>query len=274
MKTVIVGAGEVGKSLAKVLSKAHEVFIRDKEITDIMTDPYETDVLNICYPPHKEFIETTKKYIARYQPKLTIIHSTVPVGTTRALGKGVVHSPIHGKHPDLAGGIQTFKKYVGGVSPEDCYVATQFLSEAGIDVYITSSPEASELSKIMCTSYYGWNILFMKEMARMCEEMNISFGEVYMRWNAEYNLGYEKLKMPWFKRPVLDPMPGGIGGHCVVNNAKLIDSLITNLIVAKDKEYRNDISSGEKCDSVQSARKLQSPRSSVARNKGKNRRKV
>ena len=237
-KTLIIGNGEVGKSLAQVLAPYHEVHIRDKNDEELGLEGIE--VLNICYPPSPEFVEQTKKYIKKYKPKLTIIHSTVPIGTTRSLGKWVVHSPIHGKHPDLSAGIKTFVKYVGGAHPSAVYMATQFLGKAGINAKVVSSPEASELSKIMCTSYYGWNILFMKEVEKLCEKLNIDFSDVYTRWNWEYNYGYQKLNMSWFTRPVLDPMPGGIGGHCVVNNAKLLDSFITNTIVEKNNQYKKD----------------------------------
>lgn len=233
MRTLIIGAGEVGQSLKKVLETAHETYIRDKTHIDVK----DVEVLNICYPYFPEFIVQTLEYIKLYNPKFTIIHSTVPVGTTRALGNTVVHSPIHGKHPDLSQSIRTFVKYVGGAKPSIICQASTFLNRAGISTQIVSSPEASELSKIMCTSYYGWNIVFVKEIEKICEENNINFFDVYSQWNTEYNNGYVELGMPQFQRPVLTPMIGGIGGHCVVNNAKLIKSFITDTIVAKNIEY-------------------------------------
>jgi UDP-N-acetyl-D-mannosaminuronate dehydrogenase len=153
------------------------------------------------------------------------------------LGEWVVHSPIHGKHPDLSGGIKTFAKYVGGSNPEAVYKAVEFLSKAGIKPKIVSSPEASELSKILCTSYYGWNIVFMKEVQKLCKHYNVDFYDVYTRWNSEYNKGYKALGMEQFTRPVLDPMPGKIGGHCVMANAHLVDSLITKTIIEQNKKY-------------------------------------
>ena len=110
MRTLIIGAGEVGYSLKRALEDKHEVFIRDKEKGDFK----KIEVLNICYPPSKDFIKITKKYIEEYHPKVTIIHSTVPPGTTDKCGENVVHSPIHGKHPNLKEGIFTYVKYLGG----------------------------------------------------------------------------------------------------------------------------------------------------------------
>jgi UDP-N-acetyl-D-mannosaminuronate dehydrogenase len=62
------------------------------------------DVLQICIPvPNKnKFINIAKSYIQEYQPTLTIINSTVPIGTTAELHKQVggliAHSPCRGVH--------------------------------------------------------------------------------------------------------------------------------------------------------------------------------
>ena len=230
-----MGAGEVGKSLGAVLRSAHNVYFKDKDKSDAI--PEQIDVLNICYPPSKDFIKITKAYIAQYKPKLTIIHSTVPPGTTEKCGDWVVHSPIHGKHPDLSGGIRTFVKYVGGNNPFAVNFAKHFLTDAGIKVKVVANSKTSEISKILCTSYYGWNIVFMKEVAEICRKHKVPFNEVYQDWNFLYNLGYEQLGLAQFKRPVLEPMTGKIGGHCVVQNCALLKSEITDFIIKKNEEY-------------------------------------
>jgi len=232
MKSIIIGAGEIGKSLHNVLKNAHEVYLRDVEEVDIPTD---IEVMNICYPYHKNFIKTTKEYIKQYSPKVVIVHSTVPVGTSEKLD--AVHSPCHGKHPNLQKGILTFVKYVGGEDPEKVYIAKEYLTQAGIEAQMVASSRTSELSKIMCTSYYGWNIVFMKEMQKICKKHGVPFHEVYTDWNHLYDIGYADLNMPQFIIPVLDPMPGKIGGHCVVNNTDLESNYIANIIKEKIAEY-------------------------------------
>jgi hypothetical protein len=237
-KSLIIGAGEVGKSLYKVLEATYkqDITIRDKR-PDYGIIEDSLPFLNICYPYSDSFIEDTKAYIKQYNPTITIIHSTVPVGTTRKCGDNCIHSPIHGKHPNLAMGINTFTKYVGGanktaVSRVECY-----LGKAGIKTKMVSSPEASELSKILCTTYYGWNIVFCKEVADICKELNVPFEEVYTNWNKEYNKGYTELGMEQFVRPVLEPVEGKLGGHCVINNCGLLDSFVTKIIKGFDKGY-------------------------------------
>jgi len=237
MKSLIIGAGEVGKSLYKVLEATYKenIVIRDKQ-PDFGIIEDSLPFLNICYPYSDSFVEDTKAYIKQYHPTTTIIHSTVPVGTTRKCGDACVHSPIHGKHPNLAEGIKTFTKYVGGANELAVLLAINYLEDAGIHPKRVSSPEASELSKILCTTYYGWNIVFCKEVADLCRQLNVPFEEVYTNWNKEYNKGYTELGMGQFVRPVLEPVEGKLGGHCVINNCDLLESFITHLIKRLDEE--------------------------------------
>ena len=100
MKTLIIGAGEIGNALSDILSKSFNTLIRDKEDFKIQG----IEVLHICYPWSKDFIKSTREYIKEYQPKYTVIHSTVPVGTSRKLGS--FHSPVRGVEPDLTQGIE------------------------------------------------------------------------------------------------------------------------------------------------------------------------
>ena len=233
MKTIVCGAGEVGKSLYSVLLGNHEVYLRDVEPN--ADDPIDVVVLNICFPPSDKFEDKVREYQKRYHPAVTIIHSTVPVGTTRRLG--AVHSPIHGRHPDLAEGIKTFTKYLGGEHQSEVEVAKLFLEQAGIKVRVVSSPEASEFSKIQCTTHLGWDVLYMKWVEQFCKKEGINFEEVW-GWHKHYNEGYAALGEMKYTRPLLVPQPGPIGGHCVVNNCKLMPGeTIPSIILEADKSF-------------------------------------
>ena len=60
----------------------------------------------------------TARYIELYKPALTIVNSTVGVGTTRAIGKrtgaAVVNSPVRGKHACMLEELRIYTKFVGG----------------------------------------------------------------------------------------------------------------------------------------------------------------
>lgn len=236
-----MGAGEVGMGLFDVLNSAYlgRIFIRDVRPNE--NDLERVDILHITYPYSKHFLRETRKYVRRYRPKVTVIHSSVPVGTTRKLGTPAVHSPIRGKHPKLAEGIRTFVKFFGGEDMKDVRFIEQYFAKAGVRTMILSSPEATELGKLMETSQYGWFIVLAKEIKKLCDKLNLNFNEVYTIQNMTYNEGYERLGLTHFNRPVLTPVDGAIGGHCVRENSDLIDSSVTKLIKDFNEKFKGEV---------------------------------
>ena len=83
---VVVGLGEVGKPLYELISKYHSVLGVD--ITPPSNPPANVDVLHICYPFQiRDFIGECARYMDLFKPKLTVINSTVAVGTTRKVAE-------------------------------------------------------------------------------------------------------------------------------------------------------------------------------------------
>jgi len=79
-----------------------------------------------------------------------------------------------------------------------------------------------EIGKLFSTSYYGLCIAWHREMKRMCDELGIRFEDAATRFNKVYNEGYSKFK-PTVIRPILIQPTEKIGGHCVVQNARLLE---------------------------------------------------
>ena len=85
-KIMVVGLGEIGNPLLEVISRRHKTIGVD--IAPPAEPPGDIDVMHVCYPYKiKDFIGETARYIKRYNPSLTVIHSTVAVGTTRAVAE-------------------------------------------------------------------------------------------------------------------------------------------------------------------------------------------
>lgn len=240
--SLIVGAGEVGKGLFEVLHEAYpgKVFIRDIDEPEGLPP---IQYLHLCFPftTRAQFRKQAKKYMRQYKPEIVIIHSTVAVGTTRSLGLSAVHSPIRGKHPNLAEGIRTFVKFIGsvGTDKEMANRVAQYFINADIATQVFDKSETTELGKLLETTQYGWFIVLMKEIKRVCREKDLNFTEVYAVHNQTYNQGYAKLGEEKYMRPILVPMPGPIGGHCVVPNVRILRDPITKIIRQYERKYVN-----------------------------------
>jgi len=231
---VIGYKGQVGSALFKILSEKFEVAGIDKE-EETTNRGKEYDVLHICILWSEPFVEIVELYKSLLKAGgLTVIHSTVPVGTTRLIGEmNAVHSPIRGVHPHLEEGIRTFVKFAGGIRAGEVF---EMFREVGITVRPMARPEATEAAKLWCTTAYGISILVEKVIHAYCEEHGLDFDAVYRAWTETYNEGYEKLGMGHVQRPVLEHVPGRIGGHCVIPNAKILGNWLGDILAQCDEE--------------------------------------
>src|ERR1700751_3996857 len=98
---VVVGLGEVGKPLLELVSRHHKAVGVDVSPVPRRVEP--VDVMHVCYPFEiGDFVGETDRSTELFNPLLTIVNSTVAVGTTRAIaertGTAVAHSPMRGKH--------------------------------------------------------------------------------------------------------------------------------------------------------------------------------
>lgn len=232
MKVGIIGLGEVGTAIKKIAEKKHSVFTKDRKLDLIKNN--KIDVLHICIPYSPEFEKTVIIAVKEYNPRLTIIESTVAPETTEKIYKKtkklICHSPIRGVHPDLYKGIKTFVKYIGPTSKEAGKKASNYYKNLGVKTEIFKDSKTSEIGKLFDTTYYAWNIIFQKELYKICRKEKIPFEEAYTKWNETYNQGYKKMKMPYVVRPVLKNYPGKIGGHCQIPNCEILEKSLTNPI--------------------------------------------
>lgn len=221
MKTLIVGAGEIGMSVYRLLEPHYEIKVIDKD-NDI--GDFEVEIMHICFPYSDDFMDAVNGYQKKYKPDYTIIHSTVPVGTSRKLF--AIHSPCVGIHPHLQQSLLTFTKFLGG---EQVGEVAQYFRRAGVKVYLTDNPESTELMKILSTSFYGLCIEWNKEVKLQCAKYEVPF-ELWTLWTNNYNQGYRQLGYPEYCRPNLIPMKQKIGGHCVLPNLQFLDSKFSEFI--------------------------------------------
>lgn len=236
MKHLVVGCGEVGKALMEVLScDGHD------PAKLLCVNPGQFDMLHICIPYSERFIEAVRAAQSTFQPMFTVIHSTVPIGTSDKLSAH--HSPIRGRHPHLAESIRTFQKYVGG--PDAVSIANEF-SKWGIPAVACSSARDTEAGKLIDLMQFGHAVLLEKAIHEFCELNQLDYDLVYRHFNQSYNQGYSEMDAPHVQRPVLTHVDGPIGGHCVVQNMKWLDMpQAKDIITANDALAASPVSSAK-----------------------------
>lgn len=210
--TVIVGLGEVGGPLLELLSQHYQTIGVDLEP---LKSAGPVDVLHICYPFQiDDFIKETARYIEHFKPALTVIDSTVAVGTTRAVAEAtntrIAYSPVRGKHARMLEELKKYRKFVGGVGTDAAKHAASHFEGAGLQTEVLSTAETCELAKLTETTYFGLMIAWAQEVERYCDIWSADYGDVVSFYEE---IGFF---------PPVKYFPGVIGGHCVMPNIEIL----------------------------------------------------
>jgi UDP-N-acetyl-D-mannosaminuronate dehydrogenase len=227
---VVVGLGEVGRPLFALLSKHYNAVGLD--IAPPTRSVGQVDFLHICFPFEiKDFVGETARYIELFKPSVTVINSTVAVGTTREIarrtGAAVVHSPVRGKHVRMLEELSHYRKFIGAMDTTVGKRAAAHFATAGLKTKVLSTPEASELAKLTETTYFGLLIAWAQELERYCDQSGASYEEIISF--------YEEISF----FPSTKYFPGIIGGHCVMPNIQILrkfdDSHLLEAIQASNR---------------------------------------
>lgn len=256
---LVIGAGEIGTSVIGLYSHLsnYTVFYKDINIIttdkaidiDTIEDYIGIDVLHICITYNESFIDVINKYIFKYKPLMTFIHSTVKTGTTRTIvnktKSKVFYTPVMGIHPNLTKSLKTFKKIVAVIDYDDREMVLNHFNDIRLTPVFYDNPEEAEAAKLFSTSYYGVIIRFMQDVYEYCETNDLDFDNVYTKTNLIYNEGYKKMNMEHVVRPVLTYGGRGIGGHCIHENAELIsEDMYLPTVETIIEEGKNDNKGG------------------------------
>jgi len=260
---LVVGLGEVGKPLFELLKESQKFNVYaldlDKEKLRIIGQrevdfPSEVDVMHICIPcfDKTKFVDTVVGYVHRFNPKLTIINSTVQLGTTMDIRKCctnclVAHSPIRGVHKSTEYMKKEFRrwtKYIGGATPEAAIQAQKHFSHLDLKTKVLNSCIDTELAKLFETTYRAWMITCFQEMHRISRDIGASFNDVVDFIEDTHNVRYD--------RPVM--FPGVIGGHCQIPNTELLmkthRSKFLELILESNEKRKEEIKNPEIAEEI------------------------
>ncbi len=223
---VVVGLGEVGKPLFELASRYHQAIGVDIKPP---SEAFEhVDVLHVCFPYEiKDFIGEVARYVAMYKPALTVINSTVGVGTTRAIAErtaaAVVNSPVRGKHVRMLQELQHYTKFIGSDNPAAAELAASHFESMGLKTKILPAYEASEVAKLTETTYFGLMIAWAQEVERYCDQLNLEYADV--------TSFYDEIKF----FPQVKYFPGVIAGHCVMPNIDILLKFEDSVLLAAIK---------------------------------------
>lgn len=242
-----MGTGQIGSawiSLYKDLTPEYELSLYDPWANhhDSLKD---CDVVHLCFPcTSKEgYVTAVRGQLDSTKNVTVLIHSTIQVGTSEALEKDtcwtVAHLPVRGVHPHLRTGIEEFVNYLGMADPlKDSTSIKSHLERLNLKVSpMKDGSKATELAKLMSTTYYGVCLAFHAEMKEMCEHFGVDYQDVVADWNQTYNEGYgnrsHAVHRPNVVRPVFPKLTLPIGGHCVTPNAKLLGRLFPEAVAPR-----------------------------------------
>ena len=263
---LIVGLGEVGHALYDLFKENGKFDVygydvdkaKTRTITGKIELPKKVDVMHICIPCVKQdkVIQTTAEYMRKIKPKLTIINSTVPPGTTKKIYETtktpIVDSPIRGMHQNLETmkrDIRFWTKYVGGTTSESAKAAKKHFEKLGLKVKILKGTAETELAKIFETTYRAWMIACFQEMHRISRSFGADFEEVVDMLADVHRVDLNK--------PL--HFPDVIGGHCLTQNIELLltvyDSEFLRLILESNEKRKNEIKDKEIREEIEKVKK-------------------
>ena len=235
-KDVIVGLGEIGKPILKLLSKDNIIvgfdvnhYLMDKRKFEKYKN-FKTSFLHIATPVTNKFINNVLKLQKKFQPECIVIHSTIKPGTTEKLqGKlsiPIIYSATRGVHKRMSNDIKRYTKFfvISTNAPRSKWASTKYVKMmrgCGIKTKKMSKPETLELAKILCdTSYYGFLITYSQITNMIASKHDVNYDEM---WSFS-----EEIHKFLGNRPKM--YPGYIGGHCVIPNLDLIENKTLDLI--------------------------------------------
>jgi len=235
-KDVVVGIGEVGKPILKLLSKDNIAVGFDLNPSLMNKRKFEkyqnlkTSFLHIAIPISSKFESNLLQLYKKFKPECIVIHSTIGPGTIKQIQKKLdvplIYSATRGVHKRMLKDIKRYTKFfaISKNAPKKQWAIKAYskkMKNCGIKTKQMSKPETLELAKIICdTSYLGWLINYAQFSNMIAQQYNVNYDEMWSFSDEIHKFLQNRPKM----------FPGHIGGHCVIPNLELIDESSLNQI--------------------------------------------
>ena len=246
-KDVVVGLGEIGLPILKLLSKQNNVVgydIDKKLMNNVKFTKFQdtqTSFLHIAIPVTQKFITNVIALFKKFSPECIVIHSTISPGTTEYLQKKmsipIIYSATRGVHKSMLRDLKRYTKFfvISSNAPKKQWAASTYskkMKSCGIKTQKMSKPETLELAKIICdTSYLGWLINYSQISNMIAKTYNVNYDEMWLFSDEIHKFLGNRPKM----------YPGYIGGHCVIPNLDLLHNQTLELIKKINTKYSKKI---------------------------------
>ena len=195
-KDVVVGLGEIGLPILKLLSKQNNVVgydIDKKLMNNVKFTKFQdtqTSFLHIAIPVTQKFITNVIALFKKFSPECIVIHSTISPGTTEYLQKKmsipIIYSATRGVHKRMLRDLKRYTKFfvISSNAPKKQWAASTYskkMKSCGIKTQKMSKPETLELAKIICdTSYLGWLINYSQISNMIAKTYNVNYDEMWL----------------------------------------------------------------------------------------------
>ena len=246
-KNVVIGLGEIGNPIYKLLSKGQVTVGFDKDSTLMNQSKFKkfeklkTNFLHVAIPVNKSFQSNIIKLNKKFEPECIVIHSTVSPGTTSKLQKRIktpiIYSATRGVHKRMLKDLKKYTKFftIAKNAPNKDWAINEYrktMKKCGIKTEQMSKPETLELAKILCdTSYLGWLINYAQLTNTIAIQHGVDYDEMWKFSDEIHKVLGNRPKM----------FPGFIGGHCVIPNLDLIQNQTLNLIKSINNKYSKTV---------------------------------
>ena len=246
-KNVVVGLGEIGNPILKLISKniltvdfdTNEKLMNTKKYKKFLN--LKTSFLHICIPFTTKFSSNVISLSKRFQPDIVVIHSTISPLTTKKLQTQlnipVIYSATRGVHNRMFSDLKRYTKFfaIERNAPNAKWASSQYsklMQKCGVKTKKMSNPVTLELAKIVVdTSYYGWLINYSQLSNMLAIQHKVDYEEM---WSFA-----DEIQKFLGNRPKM--YPGLIGGHCVIPNLELIKDKKLDRINEINKIYRKKV---------------------------------
>jgi hypothetical protein len=223
---IIIGAGEIGNAVAETLkSKSTKVIVKDIEPLPAGTSWEGPTAMHVCVRYSDTFIETVKNYIDEYHPRVTIVHSTVPLGTMEKLSVAtngpVYHAPVLGRHDRLVSALRTYKMFITGPANN---LKGYFKSHRIKTKYCGKDWKITELAKLLCLYRLAVDVNTSRGIKSLCDKVGVDYNTIN-EFEINRNDGLRKIDDENMCRPVMKFMEGPIGGHCTLPALNLMNNM-------------------------------------------------